>query len=155
MIELRPGSSRFVEWRRRSWRERLFLLGVWLKGIDGGLELLCGLALLTVKPVFVLRTVQFLTQDEIVEDPHDLVANYLLRAAARLSVGTQHFMVLYLLIHGLMNCLSVGPMPSRPCNGWGPCARLSNTLWHLSRASSGESESTLPSASRRLRKNRA
>lgn len=99
MNDRRPAIANwFVRWCRRSWRERLFLVGVWIKGLDGTLEILGGIALLTVSPSLVLRTVQFLTQDEITEDPHDLVATYFLHLAARLSVSAQHFMALYLLL---------------------------------------------------------
>lgn len=106
MIEARVG----VEWiqrtieriRRLGWREALFLISVWLKGIDGFLELLGGAALFSVSPAFILRIVQTLTQDEIVEDPRDIMANALLRIAGRLSVASQHFMALYLLIHGVV-----------------------------------------------------
>jgi uncharacterized membrane protein len=97
------GKRRFIEaLRRRDWREVFFILSVCFKGIDGLLELLGGFALFNISPEFVLRIVQFLTQDEIVEDPHDRVANALLRVAARLSPVTEHFMALYLLVHGLV-----------------------------------------------------
>lgn len=88
--------------RRRDWREALFLLSVWLKGLDGVLELLGGAALMTVSPAFILYTVRYLTQDELIEDPRDLVANALLRIASRLSFASDHFIALYLLIHGLV-----------------------------------------------------
>lgn len=114
MIAWRRTLDRWVvAWRQRSWRERLFLLSVLFKGLDGALELLGGIALLTVSPAFVLRSVQFLTQDEIVEDPHDLVANYLLHLAGRLSVASQHFMALYLLIHGVIKTTLVWALLDR------------------------------------------
>ena len=105
--------SWLVAWRRHSWRERLFLLGVWLKALDGALELLGGVALLTVSPAFILQSVQILTQDEIVEDPHDLVANALLRLAAGLSMARQHFMALYLLVHGVVKIALVWALLKR------------------------------------------
>ena len=97
------GAHHFTEaLRQREWREALFLVSVWLKGLDGLLELLGGAALLTVRPAFILRTIRFLTEGEIIEDPRDLVANALLRIASRLSVATEHFMALYVLIHGVI-----------------------------------------------------
>ena len=77
------------------------------------MELLGGVALLMVTPAFVLQSVQFLTQDEIVEDPHDLVANTLLRLAERLSLARQHFMALYLLIHGVVKIALVWALLKR------------------------------------------
>lgn len=114
MLDWQAAARRLLDaWRRRSWRERLFLLSVWSKGLDGALELLGGVALLTVSPAFILRTVQFLTQDELVEDPHDLVANYLLGVAAPQSVARQHFMALYLLIHGIVKLALVWALLAR------------------------------------------
>lgn len=99
--------------RRRGWRETLFLLSVWFKGIDGLLELLGGTALLSVSPAFILQIVRFLTQDEIAEDPRDLVANALLRAAAHVSLSGEHFMALYLLIHGIVKVALVWALLER------------------------------------------
>lgn len=99
--------------RRHSTREILFLISVWFKGFDGVLELLGGVALLTASPALVLKTVQFFTQDELVEDPHDLVATHLLRMAARLSLGAEHFMALYLLIHGIVKVALVWALLKR------------------------------------------
>ena len=45
------------------------------------MEIVGGIALLVVSPALILRVIEFLTQDEIAEDPRDLVANYLLDAA--------------------------------------------------------------------------
>jgi len=45
--------SRFiVQLRSRGWREKRFLVSVWLKGFDGLLELLGGVTLLTASPTF-------------------------------------------------------------------------------------------------------
>ena len=99
--------------RRRDWREVLFIVGVWFKGLDGLLEILGGSALLTMSPDYVLRVVQFITQDEIVEDPHDYVANALRSAAAQLSVVTEHFVALYLLINGLVKLALVWALLQR------------------------------------------
>jgi len=48
----------------------------------------------------LLRAASILTQEELLEDPRDLVANFLLHSAQNLSVSTQRFMALYLLAHG-------------------------------------------------------
>jgi len=81
-------------------REQLFRVCVWLKGLDGALELAGGAALYPLTPAFIVRAVAFLTHDEIAEDPRDFVANALRRAAAHLALSGEHFMALYLLVHG-------------------------------------------------------
>jgi uncharacterized membrane protein len=83
-------------------RELLFRVSVLLKGLDGAFEILGGVALLALSPSWILGAVAFLTQDELAEDPHDLVANYLLHAAQNFSVGAERFMALYLFSHGII-----------------------------------------------------
>ncbi|MGC8551192.1 MAG: DUF2127 domain-containing protein [Acidobacteriaceae bacterium] len=97
-------------------REILFRLSVLLKGLDAILEILGAIALWLVSPGFIASAVQFLTQDEIAEDPHDLVANALRHAAARFSLSSEHFMAVYLLAHGLIKIAVVA-------------ALLRNRLW--------------------------
>ncbi len=88
-------------------RERLFRLSVSLKGLDAALEIIGGIALLFISPGFTLRLVALLTQDELAEDPRDIVATRLLAAARGLSLGTEHFWALYLLAHGVPKLLLV------------------------------------------------
>ena len=70
-------------------RKRFFRVSVGLKGLHAGLEIVGGVALLVVSPGFIIRVVALLTQDELAEDPHDLIANYLLNAATQLSVSSK------------------------------------------------------------------
>jgi uncharacterized membrane protein len=91
-------------------RERLFRASVALKGLDALLEIAGGIALLFVSPEFILRVVALLTQDELAEDPRDIVATRLLAAARRLSLGTEHFWAVYLLAHGVPKLLLVGAL---------------------------------------------
>jgi uncharacterized membrane protein len=81
---------------------RAFRAGVWIKGIDGLLELVGGLLFLTVPHDAVGRIVTVLTQHELGEDPHDLVATALRAAAGRLTADMQLFAALYLLTHGVV-----------------------------------------------------
>lgn len=91
-------------------REFFFRVSVWLKGLHAGLEIVGGVALSVVSPGFISRAVALLTQDELAEDPHDLVANYLLNAATHLSVSSKQFMAFYLLAHGVPKILLVGAL---------------------------------------------
>jgi uncharacterized membrane protein len=88
-------------------RELLFRVSVSLKGLHAALEIVGGIALLVVSPAFILRAIEFLTQDEIAEDPRDLIANYLLDAASHLSLSSQHFAAYYLLSHGVTKAFLV------------------------------------------------
>ena len=97
-------------------RELLFRVSVLAKGLDGVLEIAGGIALWAVSQGWIVRAVGFLTQDEIAEDPHDLVANYLRHAARHFSLGSEHFMAIYLLGHGVVKIFVV-------------VALLRNKLW--------------------------
>lgn len=85
----------------------VFELGVVLKGIDAALEVLGAVLLLVVTPRQIDRTVALLTQHELSQDPHDLVAGLLVRAAEHVSVGGTRFASAYLLSHGALKLLLV------------------------------------------------
>jgi len=70
--------------------------------VNAALEILGGAALVVVGPAFIPRVIALLTQDELAEDPRDLIANYLLHASSQLSLGGQLFAAIYLLSHGLI-----------------------------------------------------
>ncbi len=86
---------------------RAFKLGILIKGLDGLLELLGGSALLLTSRPAIQHAVALLTRQELVEDPHDVVANYLLHMAQHLSLGTRNFAGIYLLAHGLVKIAMV------------------------------------------------
>jgi uncharacterized membrane protein len=84
----------------------VFALGIWLKGLDGVLEMIGGL-LFVSSPVTLNRLVIALTQHELAEDPHDWLATTIRQAAAHLSLSTQLFSSIYLIVHGLLKILIV------------------------------------------------
>lgn len=87
--------------RRRHWLlDRVFAIGLILKGLDGVLELIGGVLLLLVTPEQIGDLVQVLTQHELREDPHDLIANALVHFAGTLDVSATLFGAIYLLVHG-------------------------------------------------------
>ena len=78
----------------------LFDIGVIAKGIDGVLEILGGVLLLVLSPAQINAVVRVLTQHELGEDPHDLVAHFLRQSLHHLSGDTQLFGAVFLLWHG-------------------------------------------------------
>jgi uncharacterized membrane protein len=99
-----------------SWFDRIFEIGIIAKGLDGVLELVGGLLLLLVTPDKIHRLVAAVTQGELSEDPHDLVARYLLHTSAGLTGPAITFGALYLLLHGVVKVVLV-------------VALLRNKLW--------------------------
>lgn len=79
---------------------RLFVLGVIAKGVDGVLETIGGILLWVARPGQIEGLVRLLTQHELSEDPHDLIANMLLRGAHHFSGDVKLFGAIYLLSHG-------------------------------------------------------
>lgn len=78
----------------------IFDASLWLKGLFALVEILGGGAAFFVNQQFLVHIANVITQGELTEDPHDLVANYILHSAQHLSISTQHFTAVYLLSHG-------------------------------------------------------
>ena len=87
--------------------DRTFRVSVILKGLDGALEIIGGLLLLLVSPATIQSIVRSLTQHELSEDPHDLIASHLLRSTRDLSHATALFAAVYLLSHGVAKVVLV------------------------------------------------
>ena len=86
---------------------QVFEISVLLKGAHALIECIGGLALAFVSTSAITSLVNALTQDELVEDPNDLVATNLLALAQNLTLNTQHFYAFYLLSHGVIKVLLV------------------------------------------------
>jgi uncharacterized membrane protein len=90
---------------------RLFELGILIKGVDGGLELVGGLLLVFLSSAAINRVVLFFVEGELKEDPTDLVANLLLhttRSAIQVRVPASAF----LIVHGIVKLALVGGLAS-------------------------------------------
>ena len=77
-----------------------FKIGLVLKGLDGVLEVVGGILLLFLSPQAIAHVVRVLTAHELTEDPHDMIARYLLHTTSHLHHGTTLFGAIYLLSHG-------------------------------------------------------
>jgi uncharacterized membrane protein len=86
---------------RRSLLDQSFRVSITLKGIDGVLEIIGGLIVLWIGPRAINNVVAALTEHELSEDPHDLIAAHLLNASQSLTHGGNILASLYLLSHGL------------------------------------------------------
>ena len=99
--------SRF---RARDPLDRIFEIGIILKGLDGVLEIIGGLLLLAVTPAAIDRMVVRLTQHELSEDPHDFIASHLLRYTHGLTGSAVTFAAVYLLAHGIVKIVLVAAL---------------------------------------------
>jgi uncharacterized membrane protein len=86
---------------------RFFELGILIKGVDGGLELVGGLLLVFLSPVAINRVVFFFLEGELKEDPTDLVANLLLHTT-RSAIEVRVPASVFLIVHGIVKLVLVG-----------------------------------------------
>jgi uncharacterized membrane protein len=84
-----------------------FEVAILLKGVHASLEIVGGVLLWFVKPETLNAWIQALTQNELAENPSDLIANLLVRAGQNYTVNSQHFGVFYLLSHGVVKVVLV------------------------------------------------
>ena len=93
--------------RRKMLLHEGFRAAITIKGIDGLLEALGGLALWFVRPS-ALNTIalKFLELD-LPFDRHEFITTHLYRATEHLAYGSKHFASIYLLVHGLIKALLV------------------------------------------------
>jgi len=82
--------------------DRLYRIAIWIKGIDGVLEMGGGLFLLVISQPQLSQLVTFLTQRELSEDRRDWIATHLRDAVSQLSPNTKLFASMYLLGHGVI-----------------------------------------------------
>ncbi len=94
---------------------RMFSIGVWLKGIYGILETAGGILVLTIKTSTVIGIIVLITQQGLIEDHHDIIANMLRHSVNRITEGAKLFGGVYLLVHGAANILlAIGLLRSKP-----------------------------------------
>lgn len=87
--------------------DRAFRISLYLKGLDGLLETLGGLLLLFVNPDQINHLARWLTEGELSQDPHDFIANHILKTAHNLTGAGLAFGAAYLLSHGLVKVVLV------------------------------------------------
>jgi uncharacterized membrane protein len=81
---------------------QIFEVSVLLKGAHALVECIGGLVLALASTASIGGLVNRLTQEELIEDPTDLIATHLLSMAQGFSVSTKNFYAFYLLSHGIV-----------------------------------------------------
>ena len=85
----------------------LFDLALWLKVVNGGLEMLGAVFVLFVPPVLVVKLVEFVTSGELAQDPDDPIVGGLRDAAHSFAIHTHYLLAAYLILHGAVKVLLV------------------------------------------------
>jgi uncharacterized membrane protein len=86
---------------------RLFDITLLLKGIHAGVELFGGALLYLVSANSIASVGNFFLNGELLEDPHDAIANYFLSVTQGMGGSAKTFAALYLVSHGIVNGLVV------------------------------------------------
>jgi uncharacterized membrane protein len=81
---------------------RLFEVTLWLKGLNALSEIAGGIAIFLINKAYIITLVLNLTQNELSDDPHDYIANFIVNSVANYSVNSQNFFAIYLLVHGIL-----------------------------------------------------
>jgi len=105
MLQVRMSTT--VGFRATSRLDKVFEVGVVLKGLDGLLEITGGILLLLIKPEYLNQLATTLTQHELAEDPRDFLATHILHSTQQLGAGSLVFAALYLLSHGIVKIVLV------------------------------------------------
>ena len=91
----------------RTVTDKAFRISLYLKGLDGLLEVLGGIMLLLVNPDQINRWAARFTQGELSQDPHDFIANHVLKSAHDLTGASLVFGAAYLLSHGVVKLVLI------------------------------------------------
>lgn len=87
--------------------DKVFEGGIILKGLTGLAEFITGFVLLFVSPAQIQSFVTLITQRELIEDPHDKIANLLVSATSHISSGGRTFLIVYLWLHAAIKLIAV------------------------------------------------
>lgn len=87
--------------------DKVFEGGIILKGIDGALEFVGGLLAVFISPAALQHFISFVTQRELVEDPHDKIAAILIHATSHYAESGRIFLIIYLWIHAAIKLTAV------------------------------------------------
>jgi uncharacterized membrane protein len=101
--------------RREARVHRLFQISLLLKAAHSLFEIAGGILLAVLSQEAIPRIANFLTQEELLEDPRDVIANYILRSARSLSLDQKSTAAVFLLSHGIVKLfLIVAVLRNKP-----------------------------------------
>ena len=91
----------------RTLLDKTYEIGIIIKGLDGTLELIGGILILTLSSDTIHRITSFLTANELHQDPHNFIATHIVKLGDHLANGHNIFVTAFLLTHGLVKVVMV------------------------------------------------
>ena len=86
---------------------RTFVLGIGAKGLFGAVEIIGAVLSFVISPMQIHAFAHWLTAKEIQEDPHAVIAQFILHVGTSVNLSQTHYVAIYLAIHGLVKVLLV------------------------------------------------
>ena len=77
------------------------------KSIFALLEIVSGIAMIFLSPGRLNKLIEFISREELYEDPKDLLMNFIVVYGHAFSIGAQKFAVFYLLSHGIIKLIVI------------------------------------------------
>ncbi|AUH01294.1 DUF2127 domain-containing protein [Prodigiosinella confusarubida] len=93
-----------------------FEISLLFKAVLAVSEIAAGIFTYFVSKQYILNLVESITHIELTEDPHDVIATYLMHTAHGLSVTSQMFTAFYLLSHGVIKLWLIGGLWRKKLN---------------------------------------
>ena len=87
--------------------DKIFEGSLLLKGLSGLAEFLGGLLLFGTSPDRLHNYINLVTQRELLQDPNDSVARWLLNLSTHLSSSDHTFLIIYLWVHAAIKLTAV------------------------------------------------
>ena len=87
-----------------------FLIGIGLKILNIIGDVLVGIPLLFIQPGQIGNFIHSLTASELLENPNDKIANFLVSTTAHVTHGSLIYLGIYFLLHGLVKIGIVGAL---------------------------------------------
>lgn len=84
-----------------------FDVGLLFKGIGAFAEIAGGVSMFFLTPDRLNQLITLITKDELSEDPHDFLMNYLVTFGHSFSIKTWQFVLFYMLSHGIIKMIVV------------------------------------------------
>jgi uncharacterized membrane protein len=86
---------------------KIYTASLLLKGFNGLLECIAGLALAVAGAGSILSIAEAMTRQDLIENPNDIVARTVMDFAQNFTMDSQHFFAFYLFAHGLVKVVLV------------------------------------------------
>ena len=94
-------------YRLARWLHGLFEASLLIKGLLAASEAASGLGLLLTPNSMIQNFVDWMTRNELTQEPTDAMAQWVSHLVQSLSIQTQHFYALYLMGHGFLKLIMV------------------------------------------------